>query len=73
MEEERNLLSNYRPTSFCWLCGRKLWHKNKPTVLVVDGHPRTLHKFCSKRVEWMSQRMHEKDKEADQWKPISET
>ena len=45
----------YRPTSFCWVCGRKLWHKNKPTVRVVDGHPRTMHKFCSKHFDWINQ------------------
>uniref|UniRef100_A0A6M3KDM9 Uncharacterized protein n=1 Tax=viral metagenome TaxID=1070528 RepID=A0A6M3KDM9_9ZZZZ len=47
-------ISDYKPVSFCWACGRKLWHKNKPTVRIVDGLPRTLHKFCAKHIDWMS-------------------
>ena len=46
---------DYKPVTFCWACGRKLWNKNKPTVRIIDGHPRTLHKFCAKHVDWMSQ------------------
>lgn len=45
----------YVPVSFCWACGRKLWNKNRPTVRIIDGHPRTLHKFCAKHIDWMSQ------------------
>ena len=47
-------MEDYKPTSFCWACGRKLWNKNKPTVRIIDGHPRTLHKFCAKDVDFMS-------------------
>lgn len=61
-------IEGYTPTSFCWVCGRKLWNKNKPTVRIVDGLPRTMHKFCSKHVDWMSQQTNSDPACGDFWK-----
>lgn len=48
-------IKDYKPAKFCWCCGRKMWGGNKPVVKVIDGEPRTMHKYCSKHIEWMSQ------------------
>jgi len=32
---------------FCWECGRKLYG-NHYKEIIVDGHPRILHKQCAK-------------------------
>ena len=44
---------DYKPTRFCWVCGRKLWNVKKPVVQVVEGLPRTMHKFCSEHTDWV--------------------
>ena len=33
---------------FCWECGRKLWG-GQHVIKEIDGHPRVLHKACSKK------------------------
>jgi len=35
---------------FCWECGLQLYQRKVHVEMVVDGHPRILHKDCAKLI-----------------------
>lgn len=35
---------------FCWECGRQLYQRKIHVEVVIDGHPRILHKQCAKDI-----------------------
>jgi hypothetical protein len=39
-----------RKVKFCWLCDKKL-RGSFSEELIIDEHPRTLHKICAKEVK----------------------
>jgi hypothetical protein len=36
---------------FCWHCGNQLYQRKIYVEVVIDGHPRILHKTCAKELE----------------------
>lgn len=45
-------LSYTKPrASFCWLCGKQLYQHKICVEMVIDGHPRILHKQCVSDLE----------------------
>ncbi len=46
------VLHSQKPRAqFCWACGRQLYQRKAFTEMVVDGHPRILHKQCAKSLD----------------------
>lgn len=38
-------------STICWLCGKKLYQARIFVEVVIDQHPRILHKSCAKELE----------------------
>lgn len=38
-------------STICWECGLRLYQRKSHTEMVVDGHPRILHKQCAKSIK----------------------